>query len=210
MRLIAISDTHEQLDNIELPDGDLLVHAGDATGRGTVRTVSEFNEALGRIKHKYPLGIIFVPGNHDWLFEREPYLARSIMTNATVLINESVVVNGLKIYGIPQQPAFCNWAFNVPRGSLYPYYDAIPDDTQLLITHGPPYGILDTVQKGAERLGCMELTKRVGQLSDLRNHVFGHIHGGYGQYRVGKITFTNASICTEAYRPTNKPIIIEV
>lgn len=212
-KIVCVSDSHCQLQKVTLPDGDLLIHAGDATYQGTIKEVSEFNEQLGKIKHKYKYGIIFCPGNHDWVFEKNETLGKELVSNATVLINESITISNIKIYSCPQTPFFYNWAFNIPRGeAIKKYWDDIPDDTDVLITHGPPFGILDTISPKSQKghLGCEELYKRVMGLPNLKAHVFGHIHGGAGQIKIDNTTFLNASVCTENYAPLNSPLVIEL
>lgn len=209
LKIVCISDTHCRLKDIQLPEGGLLIHAGDATFRGTIPEIIEFNEQLGLIKDKYKHGIIFVPGNHDWLFETNKSLAKEIMTNATVLIDESVSIEGKVIYGSPYQPEFCGWAFNLPRGEKLKWkWEQIPDKANVVITHGPPHGILDKTPRG-EQVGCEELYKRVLEVKP-ELHVFGHIHHDHGYYNFNGTTFVNASSCTERYEPTNKPIVIEL
>lgn len=208
MRLVILSDTHGFHDRISVPPGDVLIHCGDATAFGTIQEVSAFNVWLGKQPHSYK---IFVPGNHDRLFEQisDP---RLFLTNASVLIDEEIVIRKVKIYGSPWQPEFCNWAFNLPRGKeLEKKWDKIPRDTDVLITHGPPYGILDTVRKSdrANHLGCEELRLVVDRIKP-KIHVFGHIHGSFGRYSNGSTQFVNASICTESYAPVNLPTVIDL
>lgn len=208
MKLIIISDTHCQMSKIDLPEGDILIHAGDATYTGSVEQIQQFNEALGKIKHKYK-HILFVPGNHDWLFETRPKKARELMTNATVLIDEEIIIEGKKFYGSPWQPEFCAWAFNVSRGPLIAKkWELIPDKVDVLITHGPVKGILDTCPDGF-RAGCEELWKKVLEIKP-EFHICGHIHHSYGMQNFNSTTYINASICDEQYMTTNKPFVIEL
>lgn len=216
MRIVCISDTHERHNQLAIPEGDVLIHAGDATFQGKVETISAFNEWLGTLPHKHKL---VIAGNHDWLFQREPTLALSIMSNATYLEDGWIVLDGVKFYGSPWQPTFCNWAFNLPRGeSLRAKWERIPRDTNILITHGPPHGIGDDVVRFnnrtgeyiIERVGCEELRKTVDELPDLKLHVFGHIHKGYGQYGLSGKMFVNASLLDDDYRVAHKPIVIDL
>jgi Icc-related predicted phosphoesterase len=209
MKLALISDTHSQLDKVKLPDADILLHAGDATYRGDIRELAKFNEDLGKIKDKYKHGIFFTPGNHDGLFEENLSFAKKLITNATVLVDESITIEGKVFYFSPYQPEFCDWYFNLPRGAaLKAKWDLIPNSTDVLITHGPPKGILDLCPDGF-RAGCEELWKRVIEVKP-QIHLFGHIHFSYGMQLFDGITFVNASICTESYTPTNKPIVVEL
>ncbi|HZS44314.1 MAG TPA: metallophosphatase domain-containing protein [Blastocatellia bacterium] len=207
-KLCLISDTHNQLDMVDLPPADILIHAGDATGNGTVREIAAFNQQLGEIKNRYR-HIVFIAGNHDFLFERDPALARSMMTNCIYLMDSEVTIEGLRIYGSPWQPRFFDWAFNLNRGpQLAAKWALIPAGLDVLVTHGPPMGILDITMTG-EHVGCEELMKRIENIKP-RWHVFGHIHHSHGMARDEHTTYINASTCDERYRPVNPPILIEV
>jgi Icc-related predicted phosphoesterase len=210
MRVVCISDTHGKHRDFEIPDGDLLVFAGDLMNGGyedEVSLVRDFNAWLGGLPHKHK---VVIAGNHDRLFESNPKYAQSLITNATYLENSGTEIGGFKIWGSPQQPEFCNWAFNVPRGeAIRKYWDLIPEDTDILITHGPPWGCLDKAHPMHGHLGCADLTQALRRVSP-QLHVFGHIHGGYGRSGSGKDISVNASLVDEAYRPTHKPIVVEL
>ncbi len=211
-RIVAISDTHSRHNQFGLlPDGDILIHAGDATVQGKFDEVIEFNRWLGTLPHKHK---IFVAGNHDFLFERSPDLARVLLTNAQYLLDSFVVVEGLKIYGSPWQPRFFDWAFNLDRGAaLRRKWDQIPADTDVLITHGPPHRILDGVidrwTGTFEAVGCEELLPVVQRIKP-RVHIFGHIHAGYGQIEQDGVRYINASNCNEQYKIVNAPIVLDL
>lgn len=209
MRIVTISDTHDHgLGKMDIPDGDVLIHAGDATSRGSFNSIVDFNKQLGKLPHKHK---IITPGNHDWLYQREPHLARTIITNAKLLINEGTVIDGVKFWGSPVTPWFYDWAFNYQRGAdIKKFWDAIPSDTDVLITHGPAYGIGDYAPI-CGHVGCEDLLEAVKRIEP-RLHVFGHIHEGHGMYTIPglKTKFINASICDEDYRPSNKGIVIDL
>ncbi len=214
MRIVCISDTHNANGQIEIPEGDLLIHSGDATITGTTEEIRRFNRWFSVLPHKCK---IFVAGNHDWLFEREKSAARMLLDDGIIYLqDEAVEIDGLKIYGPPWQPRFFDWAFNLMRGpELAEKWVLIPDDIDILITHGPPHGILDEVPRkfGVENTGCEELRKRVdeiAQLGRLKLHVFGHIHCGYGVAEHSGVRFVNASTCDEDYRPIQPPIVIDL
>jgi Icc-related predicted phosphoesterase len=214
MKIVCLSDTHNCNEQIEVPDGDILLHAGDATTIGNVLQIAEFNKWFSALPHKYK---IFVAGNHDWLFETDNGLARGILSKSIIYLQDSFVeIEGLKIYGSPWQPRFFDWAFNLNRGAeLAEKWKLIPLDTDILITHGPPNGILDEVPRKywTENTGCEELRKRVETLAEFGNlklHLFGHIHCGYGQDEQFGVKFVNASNCDEKYEPTQPPIVIEI
>lgn len=207
-RIVCLSDTHNQQNAFVVPDGDLLVHAGDLTGRGTFAEICAVNEWLGRLPHRDK---IIIAGNHDFLFEEENSLARSLITNAVYLQDSFVKAQGLKIWGSPWQPWFYDWAFNLPRGrALREKWSKIPESIDVLITHGPPMGVLDQTDRG-EHVGCEELRQTLaGMSAPPRLHVFGHIHEAYGVCRSSRAISVNASICDLAYRPVNEPIIIDL
>lgn len=214
-RIVCISDTHNCNEQVSIPNGDLLIHSGDATVQGTDCEVIEFLDWFSKHPHKNK---VLVAGNHDWLFQTDNRRARSLAADAGIkyLQDSSTEIDGLKIYGSPWQPRFFDWAFNLNRGSeLAAKWALIPDDTEVLITHGPPKGILDQVETrfGASNEGCEELRTRVEAVAAngrLKLHVFGHIHCGYGGHEEFGVKFVNASVCDEEYRPTQSPIVIDL
>lgn len=207
MRLICISDTHSLHWRMhDVPDGDILIHAGDLTNVGDIRDVYDFNDFLGELPHPYKL---VIAGNHDFCFERDPQTCRAILTNAVYLHDEAVTIEGIRLYGSPWQPEFCDWAFNLPRGpALKAKWDLIPSDTDVLITHGPPHQVLDRTE-GGDVAGCEDLADAIRRIRP-RLHVFGHIHEGAGMVESGRTTWINASICTARYQPTNPAIAYEM
>jgi Icc-related predicted phosphoesterase len=209
MRIVCISDTHSRHDQIEVPSGDVLIHAGDSTIVGHVEEIAKFNYWLGRLPHPHK---ILIAGNHDWLFEKEPALAESLVTHAHYLRDSAVVIEGLKFYGSPWQPRFMHWAFNLSRGAeIKRKWDLIHEDTDVLVTHGPPHGILDLVPRDRigtfENTGCEELALAVKRIRP-KLHVFGHIHEGYGVTQKSGTTFVNACTCDAAYRPVNPAVVV--
>jgi Icc-related predicted phosphoesterase len=188
MRIVFISDTHGAHDRIDLPDADVLVHCGDFTNRGRSEEISVFNEWLGRQHHDVK---IVVPGNHDLAFESKPTRSKALLTHADhVLIDESVVVSGIKFFGSPRTPQFGGWAFMYDRRGPSPW-DRIPVDTDVLITHGPAYDILDAAGSG-HRCGCEALNIAVTEISP-KVHAFGHIHESRGVKQVGETLRVNAA-----------------
>ena len=209
MRIVLLSDTHTH-QGLSIPAGDVLVHAGDATSTGTPDEVERFLQWFDAQPHRRRL---FIAGNHDWLFQRQPDRAARMLAGhpgITYLQDAGVEIDGLRFYGSPWQPEFCQWAFNLPRRgqALREVWARIPEGTEVLITHGPPHGTLDQV-RGGLHLGCEDLAARVAAVRP-RLHVFGHIHDGFGVRRSGKTVFVNASTCDEAYRPINPPVIVDL
>ena len=218
MRVVCLSDTHNRHGELTVPDGDLLLHAGDFTTRGTEREIAAFDEWLSSLPHRDK---VVIAGNHDRLFEEEPRAARALIRHAEYLEDSGIAVGGLSIWGSPWQPWFMDWAFNLRRGApLRAVWDRIPDGTDVLVTHGPPQGILDRVKRASglvagamigqgPHVGCEELLLSVERIEP-RVHLFGHIHEGYGREERGGITYLNASSCDEGYRAVNAPVVLEI
>ncbi len=210
MRLVCISDTHMAHRGLHLPDGDVLIHAGDATSTGTPDEVDRFLGWFAAQPHPHK---ILIAGNHDWLYQRDPEKVALLLAKhqgITYLLDSGVEIEGVKFWGSPWQPWFCSWAFNLPRGgeSLRHVWNIIPIDTDVVITHGPPHGVLDQV-RGGEHLGCEELKIRLAAVKP-RLHVFGHIHDAFGVARSRTTTYVNACSCTEAYQASNRPIVVDL
>lgn len=205
-----MSDTHWNLDDVkDVPGADVLIHAGDFLAKGNAFELIAFNEWLGKQPHKHKIA---VAGNHDWCCERLlAYDIRHLFTNATYLCDSGIDIDGIIFYGTPYQPAYYNWAFNMPRGSeeLRAKWGKIPDNTNVLITHSPPHGILDKANDQI-KTGDEDLLKRIQSLSDLKLHVFGHIHESYGYQKVGDTAFVNASVCNIAYEAVNPIQVITI
>jgi predicted phosphodiesterase len=205
LRLVIISDTHALHHRLSLPPGDVLIHAGDLTKWGDPKDLVDFNSFLGGLPHPHKL---VIAGNHDFCLERRPAASEALLTNCTYLRDSGAVIEGLRFYGSPWQPRFCDLAFNLDRGpAIKAKWNLIPPDTDVLITHGPPFGHRDKTVYG-ETVGCRDLLDAVNRIQP-RLHIFGHIHEGYGSGVIGKTTFVNASTCDVSYHPVNPPIVIE-
>jgi predicted phosphohydrolase len=204
-RLILVSDTHGFHDQVPVPPGDILIHAGDISMLGTLPDVERFDAWLGALPHRHK---IVVAGNHDFCFERQPRASAARLTHAIYLLDQAVTLDGIRFYGSPWQPWFFDWAFNLPRGpALRAKWDLIPVNTDVLITHGPPLGHGDLTIRG-DRAGCADLLDVVSGLRPPL-HVFGHIHEGAGQTEAGGTRFINASVCTVDYRVANAPVVVD-
>lgn len=232
-RIVCISDTHG-LHKImgkygRLPEGDVLIHAGDCTNVGKEKEIEDFVHWFQNLKGFDTK--IFIAGNHDFGFENyngirhngdAPWLhhllnEENLSQSDVVYLHDSEFIiespefsRPIKFYGSPWQPEFYDWAFNLPRNGseLEKKWSQIPDETDVLITHCPPHTKRDFIPNNLQ-VGCELLMFRVEQLKPLV-HVFGHIHNAHGaQYNEDTI-FVNAAICTERYVPSNKPIIIDL
>jgi Icc-related predicted phosphoesterase len=198
MKIVCISDTHNLHKNLKVPDGDILIHAGDMTCIGGIDEIEEFNEWLGTLPHRHK---IVIAGNHDVYFEEECTKAKLLITNAIYLNDGSVEIEGLKIWGSPISPNYQDWAFNRERGAaIRKHWEMIPEDTDILITHCPPFGILDFNDKGKHE-GCQDLLEIVQQKIKPRLHVFGHLHDAHGQVQIGETLFVNASMVNKIHYP---------
>lgn len=205
-RIVCVSDNHSNFP--KLPGGEILVHAGDLTGQGSLDQVQRGLEWLSHQSHDVK---ILVPGNHDWLFERDPATARRMCEDYGIilLVDEHYRTHGLNFYGSPWQPEFCQWAFNLKRGAaLADKWAGIPFDTDVLITHGPPMGVLDENYHGYN-VGCEDLMRTVMQVKP-KLHVFGHIHGCHGVRGLHETLFVNASLCSESYQCHHPPQVIHL
>ena len=198
MRLVIISDTHGQHDSLTLPEGDMLLHCGDFSTRGSL---NEFISFFGWFKNQPFKHKVFIAGNHDGSLELDRNFALSLIkdTHVVYLENSLVELEGLKIYGSPVTPLYGNWAFMKNRGKdIRRYWQFIPQDLDILITHGPPYGILDFTARGVHA-GCEDLEDIVGRVKP-KLHLFGHIHEQAGQEVKGETTFINASVLDHRYQ----------
>lgn len=209
MRLVLLSDTHEKHQQVQVPDGDILIHAGDLTMQGKSNAIAAAGEWLRSLPHQYK---IVIAGNHDLLFEKRSFAAKAVLGRGIIYLEDSGVnINGINFWGSPVTPRFCDWAFNVNRGAaIRQYWNQIPENTDVLITHGPPQGILDEVKTayGVEHHGCEELWMAVGRVHP-KIHVFGHIHEGYGRVTQGQTQFINASVVDTNYQVVNPVQIID-
>lgn len=217
MRIVCIADTHGMHECVVVPECDVLVHAGDMTMRGDPYEMQEFDLWCGSL-HLDKSRILVCAGNHDFCMERGTYKLK----HCTYLFDSSVTINGVKFYGSPWQPAFFDWAFNLERdgAELRSKWAAIPEDTDVLVTHGPPYGVVDLCDNG--HVGCKLLFSRIMRIPNLKLHICGHIHEGYGVGTVPKlganvpklsttsVGVINASACDGNYIPCNKPLEIEL
>ncbi|MBE7640755.1 metallophosphoesterase [Salegentibacter sp. BLCTC] len=206
MKLICISDTHNKHEQISIPDGDILIHAGDITEGGTEREVRNFLEWFASQPHKHK---IFIAGNHDFYFEKasDKEIKEIIPKNVSYLKDNTVSINNIKFWGSPITPGDGTWAFNNKQTqSINKHWEQIPEDTQILITHTPPYKIKDILKNG-QHAGCASLLK-ILQKRQIKIHIFGHVHDSYGVTSITGTKFINASCLDNKDRHLHKPIDI--
>ncbi|MDF1666009.1 MAG: metallophosphatase domain-containing protein [Planctomycetota bacterium] len=206
MQIVATSDTHSRHEQLTVPDGDVFVHAGDSMKFGSLDELDNFNRWLGTLPHAHK---IVIAGNHDWCFQTMPEDAQARLTNATYLQDESVTIDGVHFYGSPWQPWFLDWAFNLQRGpEIKEKWDLIPAACDVLITHGPPHGILDETVRG-ESVGCEELLLALERVQP-KLHIFGHIHEAAGLQEIGATTFANASFLDVRYKAAQECTVLSI
>lgn len=215
MKIVAISDTHGSHHDVKLPHGDVLIHAGDFCSAGGMADAVGFLNWFNSQPHPTK---IFIAGNHDIIFERDPGLMKSVLKGYPELIyleDTNVVIDGIKFHGSPVTPRFFNWAFNRDRGEeIKRHWDMIPDDIDVLITHGPPYKFCDEAYRHdyrlTERVGCKDLLEATLRVAP-KLHVFGHIHYSGGRfYTAPKTTYANVSLMDESYGIAQRPQVFEL
>jgi Icc-related predicted phosphoesterase len=207
MRFVAISDTHGKHE-FDLPPGDVILHAGDVSSRGSKAEVERFLDWFSGLDYTYK---IFIAGNHDFFFERASAteIQATIPDNLIYLNDSGTEVEGIKIWGSPIQPWFYDWAFNRQRGAeIQKHWELIPADSDIVITHGPVFGILDRVASGLS-VGCEDLLPRIERIKP-KIHLCGHIHEAYGTRRVGDTLFINASILDLRYTIKNQAVVFDL
>jgi Icc-related predicted phosphoesterase len=196
MKIFAISDTHGRHEQVQIPEGtDMLIHAGDFSNvKSPPLNHNEVNLFLIWLEQQPVKYKVIIAGNHDTSIEsrfinKEEFQNRNII----YLEHELVEIEGIKIFGSPYTPEFCNWAFNRARNKLGRIWDTIPDDIDILITHGPPKSVLDSASRDrhvSEHVGCSALLKRVLKIQP-KYHIFGHIHDNEDNLNNGTFKLLN-------------------
>lgn len=213
MKITFISDTHNKHGLIPkdyLEGGDIIIHAGDVSSRGTEDEINVFMNWYSKLPYTHK---ILIAGNHDFFFESaSKYIIDAkvqLYPEITYLNDSGVEIEGIKIWGSPVQPYFHGWAFNRIGETINEHWDKIPLDTNILITHGPIFGYLDMTLEGI-RTGCEFLRAKLPEFTDLKIHVCGHIHEAYGRHEFtdGQL-FLNASVLNRRYEMQNRPITLE-
>jgi len=211
-KITFISDTHgkheyltsKRMGNI-LGSGDILIHCGDVSNTGKSHEIKEFLDWFSNTDFTHK---VFIAGNHDFGFQLVNTIAPEYIEKGVhYLFDSSVEIDGIKIYGSPWQPQFYDWAFNLPRGEkLAEKWAKIPGNTDILITHGPAFRMLDHTIQG-QMVGCEDLFNRIMDIKP-KIHACGHIHWAYGQKSFNDVDFINAAVLNERYEHENKPVVI--
>ena len=221
-RIVCISDTHSQTDNEDfpaIPDGDILIHSGDFTNHGTHEDIQKFNAWLGTLPHQHK---VVIAGNHDKTFdatfennnEESAKEVQDMLTNATYLQDTLIELNNLKIFGSPWVPRHGHWGFLLNESQRLEKWSEIPEEIDVLITHGPPHGIGDLTDRDVH-MGCKHLLAKVKEVKP-KLHVYGHIHEAAGIRTDGATIFANAGTVAGGIGwhkrkiAFNQPIVIDL
>lgn len=208
MRVCCISDLHGQLPD-DVPECDLLLIAGDIAAQSRVNNERFLRRDFPNWLERQPAKeIVGIAGNHDFIAQLWPSVFRSLPWN--YLDNQAIEISGLKIAGSPWTPRFGDWAFMTEDNTLARIWNQMPDDIDILLTHGPPYGFYDLTADGVHA-GSLSLRERILQLKRLKLHAFGHIHEAYGMDMISTgATIVNCSLLNERYELVNKPIVVQL
>ena len=219
MKIVALSDGHGNLPKLNI-SGDILLIAGDICPAHSHNAsfqepwlLDNFIPWLDKFDFKHKL---FCFGNHDFCGENPYFIKHKLIpklpTNIHLLNDSGVNIEGLNIYGSPWCSIFYDWAFMIEESSLDEKFAKIPDNTDILVTHTPPYGLNDVVilREHEGSIGCKPLRERVNALPNLRLSVSGHIHTGHGITKIGNTTFANVSLLNEQYKMVYKPTEFEL
>jgi Icc-related predicted phosphoesterase len=207
MKIVVISDTHSAHRDVKLPEGDVLLHAGDlcfALGTNRKEQCDQIRDVDQWFGEQNFEKIICIAGNHDFPFHHGLFTK---LNNAVYLQNGHYTYKGVKFFGSPNQLPFFG-AFNAGEETLKSIYRQVDEDTDVLITHGAPYGILDVPHRG-DHTGSHELWDLVQRIKP-KLHVFGHIHYSYGKVEQDGTTFLNASQATRWKSMDNAPWVYEI
>lgn len=211
-KLVCISDTHQMHSKVDVPFGDILIHCGDFCNRGDSIDVGNFLHWMDQQPHATK---IVVPGNHDKILETDKEIRKEFARSGIQLLIDSEFVDkasGLKFYGVPWTPDFFPdiWGFQKSRAPA-DAWARIPEDTDVLLSHGPPFGAADQIDPGrTPHLGCKDFASYLYDFGSPLTIICGHIHGGYGKHFLDPHTIYNVSVCTELYIPSNTPTVLEL
>lgn len=217
-RFVLLSDTHNRHRHVEeahgLPDGDVLVHAGDFTRLGRAHEIEDFVSWFATRPHQHK---VCIAGNHDFGMQEDPHRWATTFRQRGIvyLADAAATVAGWRCYGSPWTPWFHDWAFNArPGDELARICAQVSDDVEILLVHGPPHGILDRVAEPGDRedphVGSREMLARLSALRDLRLYVCGHIHEAHGQVERDGVLFVNASSLDRRYEPVHAPVVVDL
>ncbi|TWT80339.1 Calcineurin-like phosphoesterase superfamily domain protein [Planctomycetes bacterium CA13] len=219
MKIWFISDTHNLHRELTVPDVDAVIHCGDESTHGN----AWLNEPEARDFFNWFSGLeietkVFVPGNHSTAVE-QGLISPEEYPDVRFLIHDMIQRNSLKIFGSPYTPRFHDWAYMKKRTRLDVVWQSVPKDVDILVTHGPPKGVLDLTHdvesKALVQVGCAALRRHVDERINPKIHAFGHLHdekgiSNYGMFTRGATQFINCSCCNLAVKLKNNGFVVEV
>lgn len=227
MKIVAISDTHgqhRQITRSDIPDGDVLIHAGDFTRHGDIHELEDFLDWFKDLPHEHKL---FTAGNHDTCMENYTHSTGKIPNKRKqerikkllsdhwyndgiqYLHNEGKTINGVTFCGLPYSNTLKGWSFNTSDKNTENPWSYIFDDTNVLITHGPPHGLNDYIGETWGHIGDKKLREKVEELKELKLHIYGHNHSTHGKAE-GHPRSINASILDEDYNIEDNAIEVTI
>jgi len=218
LKIVCLSDTHNQLNQIKIPKGDILIVAGDWTYFGHQNELQKFGNHLRKLPHDTKL---IIPGNHDitldekhTLYHKDAISWIKLDRNTILGINEIVTIRNLRILCVSYiNPIglYNRWGFERDEQAQSDFYNKIKTHDMILegpvdivVSHSPPFGIMDE-----ENYGSRPLLEFIQQVRP-KYHIFGHCHDGHGKQIIDGITYINSASCTREYKATNKPIVFEI
>ena len=207
MKLVIVSDSHGRHEDLGTLRGDLLIHCGDS-GNGFTRHADDVDRLDAWFGQQRFDRILCIGGNHDFEIQARAERGGPVFRNAEYLQDQAYEYRGVRFYGSPWTPELVNWAFNLDDDELRNRWELIPDEVEVLITHTPPFGILDRNSSG-RNCGCRKLQRRLLDLHP-RIHCFGHIHASAGTTSMNGTTFVNASMVNRRYEIVRAPVELDV
>lgn len=202
--LCIISDTHRKHREVTIPDCDILIHCGDFCSfqRSDLQTLDDADAWFAESPATH---VVCVGGNHDFPLQSREFR----FAHALFLEDALAVVAGLTIYGSPWCPDLSGFAYYATSDQLLERWRQIPAGIDVLITHTPPFGILDLPTSGTVNLGCRHLREELKRIRP-KLHVFGHVHASHGMNKTPDTDYINAAIVGgQNFEVRHTPTVIE-
>ena len=206
MKAVVLSDNHTDYD-FETPEGDILIHCGDFTFHGNPNEMKKFKNYLKEQPHEHKL---FIFGNHEKV-DKEITYWREYLEDGTgdkCIHEKAYGIGDLNFFGSSYTPKYLNWGFMQDEETRERYWENMIEGMDVLVTHGPPKGIMSKIEDGTE-IGCEYLRKFVDRVKP-KYHLFGHNHAGAGVTSRNGTLFVNAALLTEHYQKFRPPIVVNL